>query len=100
MLPISLYYVEIISTNDIVHKVEASILFNSTGTQSHYMLKLLAVESLIRRQCYKEPWRLCKALRLCKKPYGLYGALRAVWSLTGCTEPYGLYEAIAAFSVG
>jgi hypothetical protein len=60
---------------------------NSAGIQSHYMHKLLAIESLIQRQC-------------CTEPCGLYKALRAVQSLTGCTEPYGLYEATAAFSVG
>jgi hypothetical protein len=66
---------------------EYLMISNSAGTQSHYMLKFLAIESLIRMQCCIEPWRLCKALRV-------------VQSLTGCTEPYGLYEATAAFSVG
>jgi hypothetical protein len=56
---------------------EDLLFFNSTGTQSHYMLKLLAIESLIRRQCCTEPCRLCKALQ-------------AIQSLTGCTKPYGL----------
>jgi hypothetical protein len=39
------------------------IFFISTGTQSHYMLKLLAIESLIRRQSCTEPCGLYKALR-------------------------------------
>ena len=63
---------------------------NSAGTQSHYMLKLSAIESLVRRQC-------------CTEPCGLYKALRAVQSLTGCTEPHGLNHRLfntAAFSVG
>jgi hypothetical protein len=54
------------------------------------MLKLLAIVSLIRRQC-------------CTEPHGLYEALQAVRSLTGCTEPHGLNRRLfntAAFSVG
>ena len=63
--------------------MKTSLFFNSAGTQSHYMLELLAIESLIRRQCCTEPCRLCKALRV-------------VQSLTGCTEPHRLYEALQA----
>ena len=65
------------------------IVSNSAGTQSHYMLKSSAIESLISRQRCTEPWRLCKALRVvqslmgCTEPYRLYGALRVGRSLTG-----------------
>jgi hypothetical protein len=53
---------------------EDLIISNSAGTQSHYMLKLLAIESLIRRQ-------------RCTRLYGLYKALQA--------EPQGVqYRAL------
>jgi hypothetical protein len=54
------------------------------------MLKLIAIESLIGKQC-------------CTDHKGLYKALRAVQSLTGCTKPHGLNRRLfntAAFSVG
>jgi hypothetical protein len=65
-------------------KIEAFFFVsNSAETQSHYMLKLLAIESLIRRQC-------------CTNPCGLYKALQIVRSLTGCTKPCRLIKALLA----
>ena len=75
--------VEIIGTMIKGMNEDFFFLSNSAGTQSHYMLKLLAIESLIRRQC-------------CTEPCGLYKALRAVQSLTGCAKPYRLYGALRA----
>jgi hypothetical protein len=47
---------------------------NSAGTQSHYMIKLLAIESPAEGS--------------------------AEQSLVGSAKPYGLYEALPAFPVG
>jgi hypothetical protein len=55
---------------------------NSAGTQSHYMIKLLAIESPAEGSAEKS----------------LAGC--SVQSLVGCTKPYELYEALPAFSVG
>jgi hypothetical protein len=55
---------------------------NSAGTQSYYMIKLLAIESPVEGSAEQS----------------LAGC--SVQSLVGCTKPYGLYEALPAFSVG
>jgi hypothetical protein len=52
--------------------------FNSAGTQSHYMLKLLAIVSLTEGSAEQS----------------LAGC--SVQSLVGCTKPYRLYEALPA----
>jgi hypothetical protein len=70
---------------------EGFVFSNSTRTQSHYMLKLLAIESLNRRQCCTEPYRL-----FCTKPCGLF-CTKPYWLFCTesyemfCTEPYGLF---------
>ena len=55
---------------------------NSAGTQSHYMIKLLAIESPAEGSAEQS----------------LAGC--SVQSLVGSTKPYGLYEALPAFPVG